>query len=174
MPLADFSPDQLEERTRTGQSMLFMVTQDLYIYVGAGEPVSIYADYFLSVLTGVAGCVCAHTCVCLSGICTQPCYRMNLGMGSHRSPAAMGRVDRAARAIFRWTAECPLWISWHMTTKITTQLILLRTALAPVTAGQMGHILKEYIAIAISHRLLSGDSLSSLTTRSEFRLTEGS
>lgn len=63
MPLADFSPDQLEERTRTGQSMLFMVTQDLYIYVGAGKPVSIYADYFLSVLTGVAGCVRAHTCV---------------------------------------------------------------------------------------------------------------
>lgn len=125
----------------------------------------------------LAVCVhmCVHVCACLSGICTQPCYWLDLATGSHSSPTAMGLVDGATVVLVELSSaelQCPLWISWHLTTKMTNQLILLRITLAPLTAGQMGPILKEHIAIVISHRLLSGDSLWSLTTRSEFKLTE--
>ena len=134
---------------------------------------------FLSVPTCVAGCVCPHTCACMRVPVRNLHLALLLAEAGHREPqqshscGARGwRNCCGAGAVFCWTPDCPSWISWHPTRKMTNQFILLRISIASLTAGQMGRILEEYITTAFSRRLLGGRSLWSLTTRSEFKLRE--
>lgn len=79
-PLADFNSDQMEERNRTGQSMLLMFVRDLYVYVGACE-----------LLFSTCADLCVHTCMCMC-IMNSALF---LGAGSQGSPTAIGLVDGA-------------------------------------------------------------------------------
>jgi len=72
IPLEDVSPDQLEERKRTGQSALFMFVRDLCVYVGACESL-------FSICADLCGWLCVPTHVC---VYARACQESALGLAT--------------------------------------------------------------------------------------------
>lgn len=144
-PLVDFNPEQIEKRgTWSGHPCCSCLCKN-YIFMCDADEV------LFSICADLCGCLCM--CMCVSNMHSA----LLLAEPGHREtqqPPRLG-VSRwsnlcVTSAIFCLTPECPLWISWHMATKMTTQLILLRITVTPLTAGQISHILKEHIPIVIS------------------------
>lgn len=165
-PLEDFNPDQQEERSSIGSpccSCLHKTHTSMQVQAG---------HYFPSVLIC---CLGAHVCAWLSRVMNSA---LLLAEPGHREPQKFHSfgVSEHSNHCAAGAAVCrsPLGTSCHLTTRFPTQLMLLRIALAPLSAGQMGHILEEDIATVISGRLLRAGSLWTLTTRSELRSSRSS